>query len=434
MPNYIIDPSQTVGDALPTVYINRITLSGEDDDLGVELTLTIKDIIGNGGITQWLNAGTLPNNKTIKDYIKVKVYQTVTQQATTEFSTIMLDGDIRLGTRSIPGASSLELDLVDFDDSQTPFNHMREYDKDGNTVITTTKTINSREFTKLAHQDNLTINTNCLSYFVWSELDTGALANDFKIDGNSFDIFQGIPGVFGKANSDTVFRAGKLMSEGYVFYEANLSGPNSTLVKTDKLWTGPYHYHKDFFYTIPGTSTSVSYTGYMGGARHHPDQNQPLLMKQTVKNSKIQDFRTVERIQKTQLDFSSIENNLLQSFNGNRKTIDKKGKFSFFTDIWMTRDIDNNSRFMFGIDLRKIVRENTPYSILFSTENYNNPLWLQEAMKKVTISSLKIYRERIRGTSELNDSPYNFPNNNSFSPADPLTVRRFNNGALRGNK
>ena len=114
MPNYIIDPSQTVGDALPTVYINRITLSGEDDDLGVELTLTIKDIIGNGGITQWLNAGTLPNNKTIKDYIKVKVYQTVTQQATTEFSTIMLDGDIRLGTRRIQGASVLELDLVDW--------------------------------------------------------------------------------------------------------------------------------------------------------------------------------------------------------------------------------------------------------------------------------------------------------------------------------
>jgi len=61
MPRYIIDSNQTVGETLPNVYINRITLSGDDEDLNVELVVTVKDIMNPGGISQWLNAGFLPN-------------------------------------------------------------------------------------------------------------------------------------------------------------------------------------------------------------------------------------------------------------------------------------------------------------------------------------------------------------------------------------
>ena len=74
MPRYIIDSNQTVGETLPNVYINRITLSGDDEDLNVELVVTVKDIMNPGGISQWLNAGFLPNGKTVKDYIKVNVW------------------------------------------------------------------------------------------------------------------------------------------------------------------------------------------------------------------------------------------------------------------------------------------------------------------------------------------------------------------------
>ena len=166
----------------------------------------------------------------------------------------------------------------------------------------------------------------------------------------------------------------------------------------------------------------------MGGAVHDPTKNQPILFRQTVPNNKIQDFRSVNRIERLQLDFSSIENNLLQSLNGNRSAINKKPKLSYFTEAWMSRDVDNNCRFIFGIDLRKIVRENTPYSVLFSTQNYQNPSWLRQAMTNVKINSLKVYRKRIQGSSELNPSPFYFPSDNRFSPIEK--PRKFNSGVL----
>ena len=426
MPSYIIDPKQIVGEGLPTIYINRITLSGDDDNINVELVVTAKDIVGAGDTTQWSKAGELPNGKTVADYIKVAVYQTTTRESAIQMSTTLLTRDPTLIAQTLlqltNGLSFREYDLSEFQSNQ-----LREYDSQGNYVLNAAKTINLDELHNFSRPFKKPDN---LSYFVWSFLDLESLSKDFQINGESVAyLFQGVTNTYGKSNSDTVFRNGNLVSEGFVFYEATLNGPNAVLTKTNKLWAGAYHYHKDFPYTIPGTSNTITYTGYMGGAIHDPTQNQPLLMRQTVNNNKIQDFRSVERIDKLQLDFSSIQNNLLQSFNGNRRIIDKKGKFSFFTDAWITRDIDNNSRFIFGIDLRKIVRENTPYSILFSTENYENPAWLSAAMNKVKINSLKIFRKRIQGSSELTPNPYYFPGDNKFSPV--TSPREFNDGILR---
>ena len=416
MPRYIIDPNQTVGETLPTVYINRVTLSGDDEDLNVELVITVKDVASQGGITQWLNAGSLPNGKTVKDYIKVSVYQTTTRESANEMATSLLTGDNTIITQAILGLRD-DLSFKEYSLNEFQSNQLREYDSQGNYVLNAAKTLNINDFFNFTRPFKKPDN---LSYFVWSSLDLGSLIQDFKIDGaTAAQVFLGVENTYGRFNSDTVFRNGNLMSEGFVFYEANLTGPNSILVKTEKLWTGAYHYHRDFQYTIPGTSNTITYTGYMGGGFHDPSQNQPLLVRETVKNNKIQDFRSVNRIDKLQLDFSSVQNNLLQTFNGNRRIVDKKGKFSFFTDAWITRDIDNNCRFMFGVDLRKIVRENTPYSILFSSENYKNPPWLAEALNKVKINSLKIYRTRIQGSSELTSNPYYFPGDNKFSPVTP---------------
>jgi hypothetical protein len=426
MPRYIIDPNQTVGETLPTVYINRVTLSGDDEDLNVELVVTVKDVMNPGGITQWLNAGSLPNGKSVKDYIKVAVFQTTTKESANEMATTLLTRDTTLIAQTLlrltNGLSFKEYSLNEFQSNQ-----LREYDSQGDYVLNAAKTLSIDELHNFSRPFK---KPSDLSYFVWSFLDTQGLSEDFQINGNSAsEIFSGIENVYGRFNSDTIFRNGNLMSEGFVFYEANLTGPNSVLTKTDKLWTGAYHYHRDFPYTIPGTSNTITYTGYMGGGVHDPSKNQPLLMRQTVKNNKIQDFRSVERIDKLQLDFSSIENGLLSSFNGNPRAVDKKGKFSFFTDAWITRDIDNNCRFMFGIDLRKIVRENTPYSILFSTENYENPIWLNEALNRVKINSLKVFRKRIQGSSELSTNPYIFPGDKTFDPVTP--PREFNDGILK---
>ena len=75
-----------------------------------------------------------------------------------------------------------------------------------------------------------------------------------------------------------------------------------------------------------------------------------------------------------------------------------------------------------------MVRENSVYSGLFTA----NSGWLDQAMTKVRIASMRIFRERVQGSSELGDSPYFFPKNNHFEPVHKL--KKFNNGLRRGDR
>ena len=144
-------------------------------------------------------------------------------------------------------------------------NNLREYDKNGNFVTNNSITINLSDFNNLGKLQK----PSYLSYFVWSQLDVDALCREFGIDGvDPQTVFQGISGVSSKVNSDIVFKNNQLMSEGFVFYEGKITSGNSSPSKTDKLWVGPYHYHANYIYTIPGTSTQITYTEIVTGKQN----------------------------------------------------------------------------------------------------------------------------------------------------------------------
>ena len=448
MPNYIFDPKQVVGNMMPSVYIDRITVSGEDDDLDIELVLSVKDVIGPGGISQWLSAGSLTGGKTLKDFIKIWVVQTTTPEATKLWTQEFVVNPN--STKAIPkpgngpllarrGTKFLSLGLNDFDNGESLKKHLREYDKNGRSVVNASLITNTKNQAWVKgvnpHQNSYPpveqkITSNHLAYFTWAEFDVEALATAYEIPGNPPDLFQGIGMMYGKFNSDVVFQNKKLMSEGYVFYEAELpSGPRegvgeTDLIRTDRLWTGTYHYHKSFILPNSGR-TPIRYTGYMGGTSHDPNVAQPLLYRQSVKNNKIQDFRTVERINKLELDFSSIENELLSKISKSTKPLFNNGPTAYFTNSWLSRDINDNCRFMFGLNLRKIIRDNTPYSGLFSDENKD---WISQALRKARITSMKVYRKRIEGSSELKTNPYYFPADGTYQPIEKL--KKFRGGLI----
>jgi hypothetical protein len=449
MPNYVINPEQTVGQFLPTVYISKITLSNQagvtrneinphidyegegkktagNENLTVELVLTVKDVLGAGNISQWFSVGTLgPTNLTLKNYIRIHVIQTTTPEATQTWSRAMaagsrhgVEGSIDVG----PGASAWSFSLSNFDNGKPIANQLTEFDGNGNAIKSMGLTINTNE-SEWSPPFQLPPNPESLAYFVWASFDIESLAESWQFDSNSIlnDDEYDFP-LVGKMNSDLVFRNSELVLDGFVFFEGEKT--DAGLTKTDKLWTGPYHY-----------GTMGGYTGYMGGESHDPNATrgeQPYLFRQTVTNSKIQDFRIKERLDKLELNFSMLENDLLRAVNNNRRNIIKDTKFSYFTDIHLSRDQDNNCRFFFGLDLRKLVRENTPYSKLFVAESTTNPWWLKEALLRVRILSMKIYRKRVVGSSEVGTSPYYFPGDHKFEPTPKL--KKFDNGLLRNQR
>ena len=296
----------------------------------------------------------------------------------------------------------------------------------------------------------------------------------------------------GKINSDIIFQDGKLVGTGYVFFEAQPSGDaprlaapppsvtqgdivsyagttpgldlaaeeaaladlntsaappatqpwgNTVLNKTDRLWNGNVHYYsnRDVQVYINGVlKTFPNYTGFMGGSPPTSKlvggqyvleikdiTEQPFLIQQAVPNTKIMDFRIVERIQQLNLNFSKLENKLLRIIDNNPRSVINNAKFSFFTDISLARDKKNDCRFFFGIDLKKIMRENSLYGGLFANLN-----WLQFAMNSARILSMKIFRRRLRGSSEGGSTPFNFPGDHHFDPVGGK-LEKFNNGLKR---
>tara|TARA_R110002124_G_scaffold8609_2_gene45569 strand:- start:7257 stop:11222 length:3966 start_codon:yes stop_codon:yes gene_type:complete len=446
MTMYVINPVQAVGAFLPNVYISNIILRSDtgytkneinphidypgegtvirgDGSLQVELALTIKDVLGAGGTSQWFSAGALPGGDSLKDYIKVNIVQAYTADSVREWSGKMVSQNIYTDQAQLitgTGISYMSLDLSEFGTGDDLSRYITEFDKNGNAIKSISKTILSSDDEWLPgsanHSTNLPAEPTDLAYFVWTSINLDNLARHFGFGPASYP--QGSQQI-GKVNSDAVYRNNKMVKEGYVFFEATQNGDE--LAKTDRLWTGPVHFNDG---------------KYMGGAIHDPSaprSQHPYLIRQAFPNTKIQDFRVVARLDKLELNFATFQNEILQALTKNRRVIDNDNvRFSYFTDINLSRDQNNNCRFMFGLDLRKLVRENTPYSNLFAVRQQDNPPWLREVMNKVQILSMKIYRQRVVGSSETGTTPYYFPGDNSFDPASKLS--KFDSALARGQR
>jgi len=298
-------------------------------------------------------------------------------------------------------------------------------DAAGNAMRVVTKTILDSDFSS-----PITNDTRNLAYFVWSEFDMQALALEFEFNGSRIQELETMAASWlpkpSKINSDVVFKNGEIVKTGYVFFEGTVNPGDNKLVRTDKLWTGPYHYIRHFAYD----NGTKQYTGWKGGAAHNPSaprNEQPFLFRQTVPNTTIQDFRIVDRLEKLDLSFAKLENKLMRIISKNPRNVINDARFSYFTDLFLSRDKNNNCRFMFGIDLKKMVRENSVYGGLF-----NNPEWLIKSMSSIRIASMKIFRHRVKGSPEIGSKPFNFPSNQAF---DPITnLKQFDTALQRADR
>ena len=66
-----LKPEQVIGEFLPNIYISKITLRNNgDENLAVDLALTIKDIAGADGGSKWFPSGK-QSGEALRKYIKI---------------------------------------------------------------------------------------------------------------------------------------------------------------------------------------------------------------------------------------------------------------------------------------------------------------------------------------------------------------------------
>ena len=103
-------------------------------------------------------------------------------------------------------------------------------------------------------------------------------------------------------------------------------------------------------------------------------------------NQTVQDLRVSDDIQKLVLDFSIIENEVLSAIvkKPTQDPVPFTVKTSYFTNLSLARDPSGNSKFFFGVDLRKLIRDNSVYGQMFL-----NNVGISKIMDKTKILSLK---------------------------------------------
>ena len=344
-----------------------------NDPLNVTIQLTVKDVTSNN-LSKWFvqnpdntphgGAHQLGAGKTIKDYIEVVVIRTTTPAATQHWSQANLYSSDDPSTKSFSNSDRFKFTLKDLEgDPNVLDRHYQEYDSAGNSVRNICKNITSNAAWKSTSGGNalpLEPNPQHLAYFVWAQFDIEAFLEDYNVGDNTIPSnFMDSNNMIGKINSDVVFKTGELVKTSYIFLEA--LAPSSggsytaeTVTATNKIWAGPVNYveNMDLGELSPNASPAY-YTGWSGGKSFISLSETPLLVQRTIPNTKIQDFRVARRIDKLNLSLSNLENVVLKLVNKNSRSVIKDTKFSYFTDIHLSRDKNNNCRFFFGIDFKK---------------------------------------------------------------------------------
>jgi len=361
--------------------------AGTAEKLSVTVELILKEKLDNGLIGTWFK------NEDFSKYLKLKVIQStkpaLTQAATNNKNLLLVmskDSVVPISKRGlINGLSSVARSLQIFDskslsnvrdamdrsiqsrtlsvkddivgDKTNLTQHYSEVDSDGNTITSFVFRV-CFEFTNQ--------NPEHLSYFAFSYLDLFQLAKDFKLKLDSRLISE----PFGKVVSDIVFENGEIIGQSFVYLD-----------ETGALWVGP----------IDETSTNGSFGITKDGTKIP-------ITRTVVGNSKIQDFRDFKDIDRLVLDFSIVENEILNTklVGPRRDALDIQAIESTFSDFQTARDEEGRARFFFSVNFRKLLSLNGIYGKLFS-----NPKTGPLAMLDSFILSMKIVRRRIKGSPEI---------------------------------
>lgn len=244
---------------------------------------------------------------------------------------------------------------------QSVFSSDLEIDDDG-------KKIKNYRFSKKYQYPTDT--PNDLTIVAACSLNLDNLEEDFGLD---LSFIKSSGTTVGKRAIQDIFHNGKITSTNSMFM----------LKSNSQIWTGQvYKAEGGRFFTTP-----LELTG-QGGQE---------LVKKSVPNNKVHDFRISEQIQKIKFDLSFLQTNDFSLAESHKITRDKTDVYKsppYFTKNYVSRDYDGNARFMFGVDYYSLVRDLTNFGN-FLEPTPTNVFSIISHRKIAQILNLSIKRKRV---------------------------------------
>jgi len=390
-----IDDARTEGvTRTPGIVEGTLDSQATTDNLKIILNLSVKDKLRDLQNSWFANVSPMLKSVTpssdefdIKDYVTIKVFQSKSQNT----SNIILSADdsiIKLkdilvgGDPNIPHIEDTDWKQISLSSMNDPNNV--EVINDTSTAVGGPSNLKYYDIPYSVTFERTEKYPDYLCYFVWAEFDLSDIATmfDFDIAG-----FEDATDLFANMNFSSQLSHYVALSAGKVpsiidrfFIDEAAPGINK-----GSLWTGPVIQLSDGRWQT---------------------QNQPayFLKKTRSENTLIQDFRAVDRLNKLNLDFSIVQNSLKGNLSLASKmrtanlSLDPSNKY--FTDIMITRDEDENSRFFFSLDVAAIMEKNSPFGNLFV-----NPGTKQRCLEETKIISMSLHRIRLKGSPEIGSKP-----------------------------
>ena len=276
--------------------------------------------------------------------------------------------------------------------------------------------------------DGLDFQPNYLSYFVWTEFDLSEIARQFDFDLTSFDSSSLFSNTTYRSRViyDVVLNGGKTVDIAHVFRDdtGSIWTGQVTRIAGGKWWTGGWNVEGEDR-TYRGPTHQMPNGVWMTGATHDSENSKvvsrQLVNRERVRNTRIQDFRSVERLEKVNLDFSYIENSLTNNILATSRMLqeytNKDSTKKYFSDLYISRDTENNCRFFFGIRKDKILQDFSPLRALYQGNKINTSLYCP-------VLSMKVYRVRLKGSPEIGSPTVRPHRPYSFGSRDPIEFNR----------
>ena len=348
----------------------------------VKIDLVVKDVIENKFLSNWFN------EEKLKKYIKLTLVQSTDVESTMLLDNIDPSVDFGwYGLTSIPGKTSLQtINLGEIFPSTgegktqtTGQTTIIKYDANRfNSYEYTTNDLGQRVY-NITFSATFIVekpNVNHLAYFAVANVDKKFFEDSFEPSISLQDMPDIYKHLTGKKKFELIIKNGKLITDAYYYMDKN-----------NKVWLGDIH----FMYKIVddlGQAKFVSASEYPGfradqlknvvgipmkgkthaaGLAQVDDEADMILTEVKTTNTTIQDFRQRDVVDKLVIDFSEA-NELFKTKDITREKFEKQ-KISdgeaWHTPFWASRDMTNRTNFCFGVDIRNLLMNYSPYSKLW---------------------------------------------------------------------
>ena len=225
------------------------------------------------------------------------------------------------------------------------------------------------------------INPEHLDIFAFTFIDIDSLQSDVKdLDFGNIESLQFATGRF---VAQSVIKNGSLVRNAVIFRDQDGS-----------IWSGPVH--------------RMSNGSWMSGAQHNEASTarQVNLERVVLPNITVQDFRNVMELEKNIQDMSFFESVTFPAFD---RIFQKRVKenltvaenSSYFSDLYLSRGVDNAATMYFSFNFDKFAKDNTSYSHILT----HKPRLLDNNFE---IISFKIIRRRVKRPTKFKNSEIGF--------------------------